>query len=39
MTYEDDGVFANINLAADEVGAHISHNETLVLGILTLSLQ
>ena len=38
-THEDDGVFANINLAADEVGAHISNDETLILGILALCLQ
>lgn len=38
-TYENDRVFADINLPADEVGAHIGDHETLIFSILTLSLQ
>lgn len=38
-TYEDHGIFANVNISADEVGAHVSHNKALVLLCLTLCLQ
>lgn len=39
ITYEDHGIFADINLPADEVRAHIGHNKALILLILTLCLQ